>query len=95
MFVFGVHIVIWGATSATVRQRAVPMRLQGRVTGVHVLGVSAGLLVGGIGGGAVAGAWGVLATFWFGFAGSALLHIVIWRQLPNIAHADAQTLADP
>ncbi|MEJ7704461.1 MAG: hypothetical protein WKF47_12655 [Geodermatophilaceae bacterium] len=30
-FVFGAHAFIWGTTSVTVRQRAVPSRLQGRV----------------------------------------------------------------
>ncbi len=30
-FVFGAHAFIWGTTSATVRQRAVPTALQGRV----------------------------------------------------------------
>ena len=30
-FVFGAHAFIWGTTSTTVRQRAVPSRVQGRV----------------------------------------------------------------
>ena len=30
-FVFGAHAFVWGTTSMTVRQRAVPIALQGRV----------------------------------------------------------------
>jgi MFS family permease len=95
MFIFGAHAFIWGTTSRTVRQRAVPTGLQGRVGSVYLLGVFGGIVVGGLVGGAIAGAWGVLATFWFGFAGSALLVLAIWGQLPHIAHADAEALADP
>jgi predicted MFS family arabinose efflux permease len=95
MFIFGAHAFIWGTTSRTVRQRAVPTGLQGRVGSVYLLGVFGGIVVGGLVGGAIAGAWGVLATFWFGFAGSALLVVAIWGQLPHIAHADAEALADP
>ncbi|MDV3222857.1 MFS transporter [Intrasporangium sp.] len=95
MFVFGAHAFIWGTTSRAVRQRAVPTGLQGRVGSVYLLGVFGGMVVGGLVGGVVAGAWGVLATFWFGFAGSALLVVAIWQQLPHIAHADAEALADP
>jgi predicted MFS family arabinose efflux permease len=95
MFVFGAHAFIWGTTSRVVRQRAVPTGLQGRVGSVYLLGVFGGMVVGGLVGGLVAGAWGVLATFWFGFTGSALLVVAIWRELPHIAHADAAALADP
>ena len=33
--VFGAHAFVWGTTSTTVRQRAVPDELMGRVTGVY------------------------------------------------------------
>ena len=45
-FVFGAHAFIWGTTSITVRQRAVPSELQGRVGGVNLVGVYGGLVVG-------------------------------------------------
>ena len=35
-FVFGAHASIWGTTSATIRQRAVPLPLQGRVSSVNL-----------------------------------------------------------
>jgi MFS family permease len=40
-FVFGAHAFIWGTTSITVRQRAVPTELQGRVGSVNLVGSSA------------------------------------------------------
>ena len=42
MLVFGAHAFIWGTTSTTVRQRAVPLELQGRVGGVYVIACTAG-----------------------------------------------------
>jgi MFS family permease len=87
MVVFGVHAVVWGTTSTTVRQRAVPSRLLGRVTSVYLLGSVGGLALGSLLGGAIAQRWGVVAPYWFGFVGSALLTIVMWRSFLNIAHA--------
>ena len=88
MFVFGAHAFVWGTTSTSVRQRAVPTELQGRVTSVYLIGVQGGIVVGGVVGGVIAGAWGVTAPFWFAFVGSGLLVALIWRQLIHIAHAD-------
>ncbi|MDP9101611.1 MAG: MFS transporter [Actinomycetota bacterium] len=85
-FVFGAHAFIWSTTSITVRQRAVPTELQGRVSGVNGLGVYGGLVVGSAVGGLVAQRWGVTAPFWFAFAGSAVFLVLIWRQLRHIAH---------
>jgi MFS family permease len=87
-FVFGAHAFIWGTTSATVRQRAVPTELQGRVGSVNMLGVCGGLVIGAAIGGQLAGHWGVTAPFWFAFGGSALFVVLIWRQLSHIAHDD-------
>jgi MFS family permease len=87
-FVFGAHAFIWGTTSATVRQRAVPAELQGRVGSVNMLGVCGGLVIGAAIGGPLARQWGVTAPFWFAFAGSALFVVLIWRQLVHIAHDD-------
>lgn len=38
-FIFGAHAFIWGTTSITVRQRAVPIELQGRVTSLNTISV--------------------------------------------------------
>jgi predicted MFS family arabinose efflux permease len=89
-FVFGAHAFVWGTTSVTVRQRAVPLALQGRVGSVNLVGVFGGLVVGSAIGGALAQNLGLTAPFWFAFAGSAVFVVLIWRQLAHIAHADEQ-----
>ena len=87
-FLFGVEAFVWGTTSQSVRQRAVPTEFQGRVSSVYMLGVVGGIVLGGLLGGLIAGWWGITAPFWFGFVGSALILAVIWRELAKIAHAD-------
>ena len=89
-FVFGAHAFIWGTTSITVRQRAVPTELQGRVGSVNSLGVYGGMVCGSAVGGLIARRWGVTAPFWFAFVGSAVFLLLIWRQLTHIAHADEE-----
>jgi len=87
MAVFGAHAFVWGTTSTTVRQRSVPAPLLGRVTSVYMVGLIGGLVVGAGLGGVIARIWGVTGPFWFAFAGSAVLLVVLWRALVNIAHA--------
>ncbi|MEW9555037.1 MFS transporter [Nonomuraea sp. NPDC050783] len=86
--VFGAHAFIWGTTSVTVRQRAVPSELQGRVGSVNTICVYGGLVVGSLIGGVLATRFGVTAPFWFAFAGSAVFVVLLWRQLMLIAHDD-------
>jgi predicted MFS family arabinose efflux permease len=88
-FVFGAHAFIWGTTSITVRQRAVPTALQGRVGSVNTVGVFGGLVIGSGIGGLLAEHIGIAAPFWFAFAGSGVFVILIWKQLKHIAHDDA------
>ena len=87
-FVFGLHAFVWGTTSGAVRQRAVPLELQGRVGSVNTVGSFGGLVIGSALGGVLAQQLGVTAPFWFAFAGSALFLVAIWRELTHIAHAD-------
>ena len=87
-FVFGAHAFVWGTTSVTVRQRAVPQELQGRVGSVNTVGVYGGLVAGAAIGGLLARQFGVTAPFWFAFAGSALFLVLIWGQLTHIALDD-------
>ena len=86
MVVFGAHAFIWGTTSITVRQRAVPTELQGRVSSVNSVGVYGGLVVGAALGGVIAGRFGITAPFWFAFVGSGVFVLAMWRQLRHIAH---------
>lgn len=90
MVVFGAHAFVWGTTATVIRQRAVPNALLGRVGGVYRVGVVGGLVIGAPIGGLLAGAFGITAPFWFGFAGSALLVVLLWRQFEHIAHAEAE-----
>lgn len=87
-FVFGAHAYVWGTTSLTIRQRAVPTELQGRVGSVNLMGVYGGLVIGAGVGGVLARHWGVTAPFWYAFVCSGVFVVLIWRQLTHIAHAD-------
>jgi predicted MFS family arabinose efflux permease len=93
-FVFGAHAFIWGTTSITVRQRAVPTHLQGRVGSVNTVGVFGGLVLGSAVGGLLAEHVGVTAPFWFAFAGSAVFLVLIWSQLAHIAHDEPEPLTE-
>jgi MFS family permease len=96
MFVlFGAHAFIWDTTSSSVRQRAVPDELLGRVTGVYFAGIMLGIVIGTPIGGWLAGTWGITAPFWFGFVGSAILVVVLWRQFDNIVHAGDNVRHEP
>lgn len=88
MVIFGAHAFVWGSTSVTVRQRAVPEILQGRVSSVNSLGVYGGLVIGAALGGPIASHFGVTGPFWFAFAGSGVFVALMWRQLPHITHHD-------
>lgn len=98
-FVFGAHAFIWGTTSITVRQRAVPIELQGRVGSVNTVGVFGGLVIGSGIGGLLAQHLGVTAPFWFAFVGSAVFLVLIWGQLRHIVHDEphpvTQTTVEP
>ena len=87
MVVFGAHEFVWGTNTEVVRQRAVPDALLGRVTGVYRVANVGGLVIGTLIGGALASLFGITAPFWFGFVGSALAVIVLWRRFDAIVHA--------
>jgi MFS family permease len=93
-FVFGAHAFIWGTTSITVRQRAVPEALQGRVGSVNTVGVFGGLVIGSTIGGLLAEHFGVAAPFWFAFVGSAVFVVLIWAQLVHIAHDEPEPITE-
>ena len=91
VFVFGAHAFVWATSSRTVRMRAVPLGLQGRVGSLYAMGVFGGILLGQLVGGLIARAWGVTGPSWFGFVGSTVILALIWRQLTHIAHAGVGT----
>jgi MFS family permease len=87
LVVFGAHAFVWGTTSTVVRQRAVPDALLGRVSGAYRVAIVGGLAIGTPLGGLLAKTFGITAPFWFAFAGSALLVVVLWRQFEHIVHS--------
>jgi predicted MFS family arabinose efflux permease len=91
LVVFGGHAFVWGTISTVIRQRAVPDELLGRVGGVYRMAIIGGLVIGAPIGGALAGTFGITAPFWFAFAGSALLVVILWREFDYIAHGSEAT----
>jgi MFS family permease len=87
LVVFGAHAFVWGTTASVIRQRAVPNALLGRITGVYRVAMVGGLVAGAPLGGVLARSFGITAPFWFGFVGSAVLVVLLWRQFAHIAHA--------
>ena len=87
MFGFGVYAFVWGTISTTVRQRLVPMELQGRIASVNMVGVFGGLVIGQFIGGVLAQLYGLTAPWWFAFAGSAITLLLVWRSISHIAAA--------
>jgi len=49
--------------------------------------VYGGIVVGTPIGGWLAQQYGIAAPFWFGFVGSAILVVLLWREFDNIVHA--------
>ena len=94
MFFFGIHEANWATTQMSVRQRAVPNELLGRVGSVYSVAMMGGLVVGSLIGGILATHYGLVAPYWFGFFGCAIMLVLIWRRLGNIAHEDADHLAE-
>lgn len=93
MFFFGAYAFVWGTLSNAVRQRAVPAEFQGRVGSVYMICVMGGMLLGSFLGGLIASSGGLVAPWWFAFAGSALTLALVWRALGHIAHADEEAMA--
>ncbi|QKJ19003.1 MFS transporter [Microbacterium hominis] len=87
MFGFGMYAFVWGTISTTVRQRLVPLPLQGRIASVNMVGVFGGLVIGQALGGVIAQIWGLTAPWWFAFVGSAITLLLVWRSISHIAAA--------
>jgi MFS family permease len=90
LFGFGCYAFVWGTLSMSVRQRAVPLELQGRVGSVYLVGVFGGIVAGNLLGGLIAREWGITAPYWFAFVGTGVFLALIWPQLKLIVHADQE-----
>ena len=85
LILFGTHAAMWGTLSTSIRQAAVPLDYQGRVSSVYQLALQGGLVIGAGAGALIAGTVSVTAVYWFGFIGSGLILAVIWPQIGQIA----------
>lgn len=81
---FGVHEAVWGSLSNTIRLRATPDHLLGRVNSVYMLAGLAPLSAGALLGGVLAEAFGVLSVFWYAGAGAAVTTAWAWRGLADL-----------
>lgn len=95
MFGFGAYAFLWGTISTSVRQRLVPLHLQGRIASVNMVGVFGGLVIGQLLGGLIAQTWGLTAPWWFAFGGSAITLLLVWRSISLIAAAKPVVGDDP
>ncbi|MFC3986391.1 MFS transporter [Streptosporangium jomthongense] len=87
LVVFGTHAMVWGVIVVTLRQRAVPGGLLGRVTSAYALLDVSGAALGSLLGGVVAHALGITAPFWIAAGTMLVVLAVAWRPL---GRADAQ-----
>ncbi|WP_433337689.1 MFS transporter [Spirillospora sp. CA-294931] len=81
LVVFGVHTMVWGVIATTVRQRATPDRLLGRVGSAYSLIDFSGAAVGMLLGGLLASALTVSAPFWIAGGVTLLVAAAAWRPL--------------
>jgi MFS family permease len=85
--IFGIHAMVWGVVVTTIRQRAVPPTMFGRVASVYSLLDLGGAALGSLLGGAVAQKYGIVATFWTAAAAMLLITAGAWKPLRHAATA--------
>jgi MFS family permease len=81
LVVFGIHTMVWGVLVATIRQRAVPDHLRGRVSSVYLLLSLGGAALGSLLGGFFARAGGVTTPFWIAAGAMTAITLFAWRPL--------------
>ncbi len=80
LVVFGIHAGVWGVVTVTLRQRAVPAELRGRVNSVYFLFSVGGGALGSLLGGVLARQVGITTPFWVAAAAIAVLAVFAWRR---------------
>ncbi|MER7457376.1 MFS transporter [Micromonospora sp. NPDC126480] len=81
LVVFSVHAVVWGITVASVRQRAVPSHLRGRVGSVYGLLDLGGAALGSLVGGMLATTWTITTPFWIAAVVMGAVTVLVWRPM--------------
>lgn len=94
MFIFGAHEAIWDIVSRTVRQRAVPEDLRGRVTSMYLIFIQGGMVIGGLMGGYIASTFTIVDVFRYAFFGEMFIIMALWKQLRYIAHDKEGTVEE-
>ncbi|MER7443889.1 MFS transporter [Micromonospora avicenniae] len=81
LVVFSTHAMVWGITVASVRQRAVPEHLRGRVGSVYALLDLGGAALGSLLGGLFASVWEITTPFWIAAVMMTAVTTLAWRRL--------------
>nr|WP_238362293.1 MFS transporter [Actinopolymorpha pittospori] len=76
---FGVHASVWNGVTVTIRQRAVPDELRGRVQSVAMMFSIGGHALGALIGGPIASRLGLAGPFWVSAVVMAGLTAIAWR----------------
>lgn len=79
MAAFGVHAALWTIVGSSLRQRLTPPHMIGRVSSATLFVSSSGNCVGALLGGVVAGAFGITAPYWVGFAVAVIVAAATWH----------------
>ncbi|WP_354644083.1 MFS transporter [Kitasatospora camelliae] len=79
LLAFGAHASVWNSVDATLRQRAVPDELRGRVTSVFMTVVVGGAAVGAAIGGPLAARLGITGPYWVAATVMGALTVLVWR----------------
>ena len=87
---FGLHAVVWGAVSASLRQELVPEYLMGRVNSIYLLFDAGSAAIGALLGGVIAGAFGLTAPMWLAAASVGAWVPLTWRVLGDGAVREAR-----
>lgn len=88
----GMHLVMFSAVSASLRQSLAPANMLGRVHGAYRVAGNGGMLVGAALGGLVSTYFGLTAPFWLGFTAMTAVSVVVWGTLNN---RDIRTACQP
>jgi predicted MFS family arabinose efflux permease len=91
--VFGFHAMTWSVISVSLRQELIPARLLGRVNSAYAVFGVGSLALGAVGGGLLAGRFGLTAPFWCSFVAVGLLTLACWPVLSTRAVAAAREQA--
>ncbi|SDX83566.1 Transmembrane secretion effector [Modestobacter sp. DSM 44400] len=92
---FGVHGALWGIVASSLRQRLTPPEMLGRVGSTTLFLAAGGNCVGALLGGVLAGAFGLTAPYWVGFAVAVGVAATTWRVFDRSTVAAAYAMGAP